>query len=76
MARLLTHPQRGRRVTPAIATRDSSNEQARRRFTRPGEASGLPSGAREQSHHEKPSVKRARTTLAACKVQQREHMSD
>ena len=70
------HPHRGNRVTPAIAARDLSNEKALRRFARPGKASGCPSAAREQSHHEKPGVKRARTTLAACKVQQREHMSD
>jgi ribosomal protein S21 len=70
------HPQRGHRVTPAIAARDASSEQARRRFTRPGRASGRPSGAREQSHHEKPGGTRTRATLAACKAQQREHMSD
>jgi len=70
-------PQRAYRVTPAITARDPSSEKALRRFARPGKASGRASWAREQPHHEKPSVKRTRATLAAaCKARQREHMSD
>ena len=63
-------------MTSAIAASDSALDRAGRRFAKPAEAYGAAPGACERPHHEKPSVTRTRTTLAARKAQRRERMSD
>ena len=67
----------GRRVTKVIVEPDESFETALKRFKKQCEKAGLLSEFKKRQHYEKPSVKRKRKVLAACKkAKRRERFSD
>ena len=64
-------------MTRVIIEPDESFESALKRFKKQCEKVGLLSEFRKRQHHEKPSVRRKRKTLAARKKsKRRERMSD
>lgn len=68
--------EKGEVVTTVIVEPNGSFESALRRFKKQCEDSRLIPGSRQRLHHEKPSVKRKRTTLAAReKARKRQRMS-